>query len=189
MIAHNLEVIQRGWLIHELPDCFVFSFGGQVAEFLEPGQDARDALLHALPVSFDDQFGVQRLFIRVIHAGEALDLAFLGQLVETFDITLATDIDGALHIDLDEVADVGACPVARLAVGGDGGGDACYSVAGEQAADESDTLDIGIPVFFTETQPFAEMSAHYITIQNLDVATSLLQPKLDDIGKRTLACP
>jgi len=148
----KLEVISPGgWLISDYSNIFVHYFWSEVAKFLEPVEDSSDALLDGFPVGFDDQFGMEWLFVGIIDAGEALDLALVGQLIEALHIALATDLDGTLYIDFNEVADVTARPVSGLPIGRDSGGDARDAVAREQATHKRNALDVGITVFLAET--------------------------------------
>src|ERR1700738_5616364 len=80
-----------------------------------------------------------------------------------------------------------ACPRACLDIGGDGGGDARYTIAREQAAYKCDTLDVGITILFAEAQAFAQVRAHDITIQYLNIAPTRLETLFDHLRKRAFA--
>ena len=60
----------------------------QIAVCFESGQDTLDTLLDCFFVRFDDEFGMLRLFIGIVHAGKARDLAFVHQFVQSFDVAL-----------------------------------------------------------------------------------------------------
>src|SRR5439155_1023483 len=121
-------------------------------------------------MGFDHQFGMLRLLVGIVHAGKARDLAFVNQLVQPFDITLAADFDGAVDIHFHEVTNFLASPGPRLAIGGDGSGDADHTVTGEQATHKGNAFNVGVAILAAEPQSFTEMSAHDIAVQYLNFA-------------------
>ncbi len=147
----------------------------------------RRALRDGLFVGLHHQFGMLRLFVWIINTCKVLELACVSQPVETLHIALATDIDGTLDVHLNKIADLLAGPSASLAVRGDGGGNAGYSVAREQATDKSDTLDVRIAIFAAEAKPFAQMCAYDIAIEHLNLEFLLSQSLLNMPGKGTFA--
>ncbi len=128
-----------------------------------------------------------RLLVWIINTGKVLQLARVSDLAGSFQIALATDIKGTLHIDLNEIADLLTCQRASFAVGRGGSGNANYTVACEQATHKGDTLDVGIAIFATNAKPFAQMCTYDITIEYLDLDATLSEPLFEEMGNRALA--
>src|SRR5581483_9075801 len=146
--------------------------GSDVAARFEEGHDLLEALLDALLLRVDDDFGVQRFFVGVGDAGEVLDLAAEGLLIEALDVAPLQLLDAALGVDLDEVADESAVLVADIAVGRDRGRDDGDAVAGEEVGDEADAEDVGVAVLLAEAEAFAEVGADDVAVQDLDLVSA-----------------
>src|SRR5947209_6471221 len=116
-LVSQLQILQSGETVGNAL-CFLkrsfFQF--KIAQFLQFEDDTAHALFNRLFVGLDDQFGMLRLLVGIIDAREALDRTSVGQFIQTLDIAAATGIDGTADIDLHEVADVLAGPVARFTV-------------------------------------------------------------------------
>src|SRR5579884_3842112 len=123
--------------------------------------------------------------VRIVDAGKILDLAFVNELIQAFHIALAADFEGTSDVYLDKVPNFFARPLACLAVRGNSGRDGNHAIAGQQATDESDALDIGIAVLAAKTQTFAQVCAHDIAIQHLNITLTHFQAALNGPGKGT----
>ena len=55
-----------------------------------------------LPLGVDVELGRERLLVGIGDAGEALDLAGAGLLVEPLDVAALALLDGGAHMDLNE---------------------------------------------------------------------------------------
>src|SRR5437667_4137195 len=175
----GLQVAQGGQALADDGGFFGRFLRLHIAELFEFGKDTPDALSDALFAGFDDQFGMLRFLIRVVYSGKAGDLAFVYQFVQPFDVALPAHFDGTFDVDLDKGANLFSCPLARLAIRGDGCRDADHAVARQQSAHKGDAFDVGVTVLAAETQSFGEMGAHAITIEDLDVAPSRFEPLFD----------
>ena len=94
--------------------------GQDVAQRDQLVDDLVDALLDRLLAGVEGDLGVERGLVRVVDAGETLDLAGAGLGVEALDVAPLADLDRGVAVDLDEVPP-GKLPgvVSRPAVGAD----------------------------------------------------------------------
>src|SRR5688572_30450847 len=69
---------------------------------LDERDDLLRGLLGRLVLGVHDERGILRRLVRVGHAGELLDLALEGLLVEALDVALGASLDGSLDVDLEE---------------------------------------------------------------------------------------
>src|SRR5262245_45689466 len=113
------------------------------------------------------------------HAGEVLDLAGEGLLVEALHVTLDEDVERALDEHLDEIPDPAAVLVPDLAEGRDGGADGHHPVPGEEMADVPDAADVGVAVLPREPQSLGQVLAHLVAVEDLDVAAPRAQDLAD----------
>src|SRR5262249_4912227 len=107
----------------------------------------------------------------------------------TFDVALGQYLDGAFHIHLDEMWNGRPDFFAHGAVGRDGGHNHDHTVAGKQLADESDAPDVDVAVLFAEAEPFGEVRADHVAVEQLDLCAVGAQARFDDIGDGALAGP
>lgn len=131
--------------------------------------------------------GVERRFVGIRDPREFLNLAGQGLLVEPLDIALDEGLERAMGVDLDEVLDLGADPVAGLAVGRYGGRDGNYAVTAQNLADEADAANVDVAVLLAETETFGEMRANHVAIQNLHLGAERAQPVFQDGADRGFA--
>ena len=75
---------------------------GNQAELLEPLDDERRGLLRCEPLGIHHDLCGSRRLVRVVHAGEARDLAGKRLCVEPVHIATGALVERRLHVDLDE---------------------------------------------------------------------------------------
>jgi hypothetical protein len=63
-----------------------------------------------------------------------------------------------------------------------------HTIARQQVADESDTLDVGIAVLAAEAESLAQVRTHYIAFQRLDVALKCFQVVFNSLRESALTC-
>src|SRR5271166_45079 len=85
-----------------------------VVQLLEPPEQLAQALLDGFRAAVDDEFGLQRFFVRVRHAGERFDLAGERLLVKALHVALDEFVDRAADIDFEEAFVSAAHLVADL---------------------------------------------------------------------------
>src|SRR5215469_2384069 len=161
--------------------------GLEIAQLFQPGENAVGALCDGLFVGLEDEFGRLRLLVGVVDAGEVGNFACVGEFVEALDVALAADLDGTFDVDLDEMADFLARPVACFPVGGDGGGDANHTITCEEGAHEGDASDVGVAVCAAEAKTFAQVGTYDIAIKDLYVASTGSQSLFYGLSKGALA--
>src|SRR5581483_6970552 len=155
---------------------------------LEQRQDLRRVLLRRVVLGVENDLGVERRLVWIRDAGELLDLALEGLLVQALHVALRADLDRCLDEDLDEpVAHQLARLVADLAVGGDGGGDHRDAVPGEQVGDEGDPANVRVAVLLGEPEALGEVLADHVAVEHLDPRTPIAQLALDDLRDGRLA--
>ena len=119
---------------------------------------------------------VERLFVGVVDAGEAFDLAAASFRIHSFGITPFAYLDGGVDEDFDEIVSCHLTRfVARLAEGADGSADHGAVMAGDLTSDEADAQDVGVAVFLAETEAFGEVGTDDIAVQDSRLATMLEQ--------------
>src|SRR5437660_9114812 len=94
----------------------IYLFRSKVTEFFQLGKDLLYTLLGRLFICLDNYPGIFRLFVRIIYPCEVFDFALVNKLVETLDITLATDFQRALDIDFEKIADLLSRPLASFTI-------------------------------------------------------------------------
>src|SRR5207249_2359593 len=109
--------------------------------------------LRALPgllmLGLDPDLGLLRLLVGIGHAGELLDLAPEGLLVQPLDVAARTLVDRRVDEDLDELTvlvDHLAGLLPRLTVRGGGRDDDSGAVARQARRDPADAVDVRVPV-------------------------------------------
>ena len=78
-------------------------------------------------------------------------------------------------VDLDEAADGAPHLVAHVAIGGNGRRDRHRAVARKQLGHESDATDVRVAVFLGEAETLAQVLAHFVAVEHLDVHAALQQ--------------
>src|SRR5512133_3343160 len=91
----------------------------------------------------------QRLFVQALH------------------VTFRQDLDGAFHVNLDEVLDRSPHLIADRAVRRDGRRTGDYTVAGEQRANKPDPPDIEMAIFLAEAEALGKVRANDVAVQKL----------------------
>ena len=134
--------------------------------------------------------GLDGLLVRVVDAGEALDLARERLLVETLHVAPRALVDRGLDEDLDERAvllDHRARLLPRLLVGRDRGGDHGAALARQPGGDPADPLDVRVAVLLREAEALREVRAHGVAVQVLDDEAAAVELGPDQVGDRGLA--
>lgn len=137
--------------------------------------DLRDALLDAVLVGLDDDLGVLRGLVGGGDAGEVLDLAGAGLLVEALRVALLGDLDGDIDVDLDEGEGfvlAGAADGVQIAgdltvgaVGGDEGGEGDGGAVGKELGDLGDAADVLVAVGLGEAEVLVEAEADVVAVE------------------------
>ena len=140
----------------------------------------------------DSEVSVRRSLVRVIDTGETLDLTSVSLGVDTALVGLLTVLERGVDVDEEERAtqlgDGITGGLARVFVGGNGGGDDGGTGAGQLTSDERDTLDVLVAVLAGEAQLGGELVADSVTKEQGDGATALLvQGSLQSTGNGVLA--
>src|SRR5574341_211662 len=158
-----------------------------VPKFFQRNNDLAGAVVRGLLIRLDHDLRAQRRLVRIVHAGEVLDLPREGLLVQPLDVPLRADFDRALDEDFDEPADRFPGLLPCRAVGGNRCSNRGHAVSREKLADERDPFDIGIPICPAEAQPLAQMPPHHIPVEHLDIQTAVTQGLLNQPGDGGLA--
>lgn len=146
---------------------------------------------NGLLLGVDDQVRLGRGLVRVIHPGEALNLAVARTLVQTTLVRLFAVLEGSGDVDqveitvlLNELARV----FARLLKGGDWRGDDGGTGAGEFRSDKSDAANVLVAVLFGEAQLGGELRTDRLAEEHRDGAPTLLvEGDLQGAGDLVLA--
>ncbi len=134
--------------------------------------------------------GRRRLLIRVVHPGEAGDLALERLLVQALHVAARALVDRRLDVDLDERAELLdhlAGFVARLDVRRDRRGDDRGAVPCQPGRDPADALDVRVAILLREAEALREVRADGVSVQVLDDVPALLEERPDQVGDRALA--
>ena len=159
----------------------------QVAQRLQPVQYLARALFDAFDVGIDDHLGGQRLLVGIGHTRELGDLAAQRSGVQALGVALDQHVQRAAHEDLDEGSDLGARFVANAAVRRDRGGDRHATAAAHELGDVGDAADVGVAVFLGKTEALAEVLAHFVAVEHLDMSLPVAQGLFERPRERALA--
>src|SRR4029453_13067895 len=138
----------------------------------------------------DAHVGVARLLVRVVDAGEPLDLAPEGLLVQTLDVASRTLLDRGRHEDLHErspLLDELTRLLPRLFVRRDCCCDDRRAVPCQARGNPADPLDVRITVILREPETFREMRADCVAVEILDDRAALFDRRTDEVRDRRLA--
>src|SRR5699024_7541237 len=123
----------------------------------------------------DGEVSVRRSLVRVIDTGETLDLTSASLGVDTALLGLLTVLERGVDVDEEERAtqlgDGVTGGLARVLVGGNGGGDIGGTGAGQLTSDEGDTLDVLVAVLAGEAELGGERVADGVTKEQGDGVT------------------
>src|SRR5207302_8973684 len=145
----------------------------EVPPGLQHVDDPSRRLLGRLALGCDLDLRVQRRLVGVVDTGEALERAGARLGIEALHIPVLADLQRGGDVDLEEVvADQFPDLVTHRAVGGDGGGDDLYPIAGEQLGDEADPPDVDVAVLLREAETLGQVLPHDVAIQQLDALAS-----------------
>src|SRR5207247_226455 len=148
---------------------------------LEVGEHLPHALLDALGVGAEGDFGVERRLVRRRDASEFRNLSGTGLLVEPRQLALLADLQRTVDHHLDEVAGLheGAHLVAVGAVGRDEGSQRDDAGVGEQLRHLADAADVLGPVGGREAEVLVEAVADVVTVEDEGVHTPFPQRLLE----------
>lgn len=178
---------------------FFFLRRVEVALLVEPLCDLSNALLDGVLVRLDGDLGVGRLLVGGGDAGEVLDLAGPGLLVQALGVALLGDLDGDVDEDLDKgnglvVAALGrglgvqlAGEVAVGAVRGNEGGDGDGGGVGEELGYLADAADVLVAVLLGEAQVLVEAEADVVAVEAVGRHAEVQQVLLEGRGHGRLA--
>src|SRR5918995_2777703 len=156
-----------------------------VPEALERRQHVRERLLRGLLQRVDDELGMLRRLVRIVHARESGDLPGQRLLVEPLRIPVRGDLlHGRVHVHLDERADLGAHRVPRLPVRGDRTTDRRDAVAGQQLRDEPDPEDVRVAVILREPQALRQVLADDVAVEDLGLQPSRTELVVEHLRDR-----
>jgi hypothetical protein len=128
------------------------------------------ALIDRFLLSFDVNVWLHRGLIRVIVAGEVLDLAGFRLGPHTLDVALCADLSRGVDEDLDQVGHIGPEVIPDASVGAHDGTDDRRPIARKQVGYEPHAEHVGITVLAFEAEPFGEVGANDVAVENFDVA-------------------
>ena len=134
--------------------------------------------------------GVGRLLVRVVDAGEALDLAGERLLVEALDVAPRALVHRRGDEDLDERApllDHRARLPPRLLVRRDGSGEHGAALPRQARGDPADALDVRVAVLLREAEALGEMRANGVAVEVLDDEAAPVELGPDEVRDRRLA--
>jgi hypothetical protein len=108
-----------------------------------------------------------RRLVRIVHAGEHLDLPTPRSRVHSFAIARFTDLDRGIDVDLDELPFFEHAPhlVSRGSVRAHRRAQRHSVVADDFGGDEPDPEDVQIPVLFGEPETSGQVGANDIAIE------------------------
>lgn len=164
---------------------------------VEPLDDLGNALLNGALVGLDGDFRAGRLLVGSADAGELLDLAGAGLLVEALGVALLSHLEGHIDVDLDKRNGLVAV-LARLrmqrpgqitvgAVRRDEGGDCDGGGVGEQLGDLADAADVLVAVLLGEAQVLVEAEADVVAVEAVGDQAEVQQVLLERGGDGGLA--
>src|SRR5262249_41831048 len=143
------------------------------------------ALLGLVLLGVDHDLGVVRNLVRVVDAGEALDLTRERLRVEALHIAARALLDRRLDEHLDERAELLdrlARVLARLVVRRERGG-----VPRQARGDPTDALDVRVAVLLREAEALRQIRAHGVAVEVLDDMSAAVELGPDEMRDRRLA--
>lgn len=154
----------------------------QQALALEHEDDRVDDLLDGLLGGVDDEVGLRWGLVRVVDAGEALNLATPRLRVDALAVHLLAVLERRSDVDEEEVAtatttvldDVVTGSLAARLEGRDGSRDDGGTGAGELGGDVCDTEDVFVTVFVREAELSRQLASDGLSEQKRDGSTALL---------------
>ena len=140
----------------------------------------------------DREVGVRRLLVDVINAGEALDLAVPGSLVQASSVDLLTPLERSRDVDEEVVStSTGNLVLDGLSGGGvrgSRGGDDGGTGLGELGGDKADSEEVEVLVLVRRAQLGGKLVSNVLAQEERDGSgTVLLQRDLQGAGDRVLA--
>src|SRR5690606_41981755 len=158
---------------------------------LECGDNLVYAFLDRLFSGFAHDRSIFRRFVRIVNSGKAFDEPGARFGIETFDVTLLTHLNWRIDEDF-EIASVAGnqvtvcLPVSFVRRNGRANRDA--TVFRDLTCDVSDPLDVRGAVLFRESEAFAEMGTHDVSIeQGNRPPRTLVEPYQECTGNRRLS--
>jgi len=157
---------------------------------VQPCDDLLDAVVDGLLLRVDDDVGIVGLLEGVVDPREVLEIARFGLLVETLRVAAGTLLDGALHVDEDELP-VGLDDVTGLPLGlakrRDHPGDDRDVVAVEQLRDEGRPAVVDAPFLLGESEVRVEVLPDLVAVEVLDLVVAIPDVLFEATRQRRLA--
>ena len=122
------------------------------------------------PGGLDPDLGVDGRLVGIRHAGELGDLAGARLRVEPFTSRASQSSSVVATWTSTKLSIQPRTSSRTLAVRGDRGRHRDHAVAGEQRGDESDPEDVGVAVLLREAEALREVLAHFVAVEQLDLA-------------------
>ena len=120
---------------------------------------------------------IEWLLVRIVYAGKSFDLPAPCFGVHPFGIALFANLERSVHIDFNETIFPDHPPtfIACRQVGAHRRADDHPLVPDNLGGDKADPKNVRIPVFLAKSQPFGEMSADNIPVEQGDLPAVLYQ--------------
>jgi len=166
-------------------------------------EDDVGQFLRGMSGGIEMDFGVERRFVGIVDAGEALDLASPRFFVEPFGVSRLAHLKRSIHEDLDEISRFHGSPdaVAVDAVGTDKSGDGDDARFAEELGHGSNPADILLAILGRKSQPEAlgeffpmpfpqhggagvQTVADVIAVKDKTVVSQRVESMVDEIGER-----
>lgn len=170
---------------------------GEVTLLVEPVNNLGDALLDRLLVGLDGDLGVVGGLVRGRDASKLLDLTGAGLLVETLGVTLLSDLERHVDVDLDKgdglVAALGGLGVQLTGdlaiglVGGDEGGDGDGGGVSKELGDLGDAADVLVTVGLGKAKILVEAEADVVAVETVGGDAQVEEVLLESSGDGRLA--
>jgi hypothetical protein len=138
----------------------------------EPALDGVENLSGALfksfliRVAFD--VGGGRSLIRVVDAGDTVDLSGAGAFVDALEVALLADRERSMHVDFEKITDALPHFVTQSPIRGNRRDQNDHAVTGEHLGNESNPADIFVAAGFAVAEVFAEVLANDVAVEQFD---------------------
>lgn len=179
---------------HSLFTCL---FLVEVALLVKPLDNLCNTLLDRVLVGLDSDLSLLGLLVRSRDTSEILDLASASLLVETLGVTLLSNLERHVNVDLDEgdglLAALGSLFVkitgdlAIRSVGGDEGGDGDGGGVSKELGDLGDTANVLVAVGLRETKILVKTETDVVAVEAVGGDTKVKEMLLESSGNGGLA--
>ena len=144
--------------------------------------------LRRLDHRVEHELGVLGDLVRVVDAGEPLDLAGERLLVQALGIAVLRElVERGVDVDLDELSDHRSHLVSGLLVGRDRAADRRDAVARQELGDEPDPQDVRVTVLLGEPEALGQVLPDHVAVEDLGLHLPRLELVVQHLGDRGLA--